>query len=80
MIVTQAYIDGIKEGRATLNETRSNPCFDPIVRQHSRSRGLAYGALADFVEFRRGEMEFWRNQVSRVALKAQIASAEKAQD
>lgn len=69
--VTQSYLDGIKEGRATLKIIGSDPdavrsMLEFVETQHGRSRGLAYGALADFVEFRRGEMDFWRRQVSKL--------------
>lgn len=72
--VTQSYLDGIKEGRATLRALGDNPSpdairsmFKSVQAQHKRSRGIAYGALSDFVELRRGEMDFWKNQVSKLA-------------
>lgn len=72
--VSQSYIDGILEGRASLNAIGGSAAsreaiqsmFRSVEAQHARSRGIAYGALADFVEFRRGEMDFWRNQVARL--------------
>lgn len=70
--VTQAYLLGIREGRATLRGLESQGFT--VDRQLARDvlanvkECLAMGFSGDMRDMMRGERDFWAGQVKRLAL------------
>lgn len=65
---TQAYLLGIREGRSTLKRMHldGNSSLDCILDHIANLKAMT-GFKGDMAEHIRGELDFWRNQVSKVS-------------
>ena len=60
---TQAYIMGIKEGRALLTATPSLDRVDIMDIIDNLTSTLKRGFSGDVADMLRGERDFWKNQL-----------------
>ena len=74
-IINSRYLDGVKEGRATLNLQKaagvplsSSSVAETIADlERFRERAAACAHCADIIEFLDGELDFWREQAKRLS-------------
>ncbi len=64
---TQAYIMGIKEGRAMLTATPDLDRADMIDILDNITSTLKRGFSGDVADMLRGERDFWKNQLKQGA-------------
>ncbi|MDB4726429.1 hypothetical protein OAF54_03240 [bacterium] len=64
MTYSQAYIDGIKEGRQYLNRFKCNKhdMQDNIDNIKSTMKGFSVGPVKDMLK---GELDFWKAQIKK---------------
>lgn len=60
--VTQEYLDGIREGRATLNRDKSGE-HAQVYLENLNATIKGFPASNPVGQFLRGERDFWRNQI-----------------
>lgn len=65
--VSQAYLLGIREGRAMLRRFASDGIADIATLRAHLANCSTKGLAGDMLEFSRGERDFMRNQIAKLA-------------
>lgn len=68
--ISQAYLDGIREGRSLLNAWLAEGLDDVaelarVSLANAQERCRMFDASTDIGQLTRGERDFWRNQIRK---------------